>query len=104
MAEEFACCGVDDADVEVGDDHDDRGAGAGAADADVVEAAVVAQGDSPGGVDAVVADAVVQPARLACPDSCLAHVLHHRTATRQVMLRYFRKDRIRSGGFRSSCQ
>ena len=39
MAEEFACCGVDDADVEVGDEEHDGGAGVGAADADVVHAA-----------------------------------------------------------------
>ena len=59
VAEEFSGGGVDDADVEVVDEHDDVGAGVGAADADVVEAAVVAEGDDAGGVDAVVADAVV---------------------------------------------
>ena len=59
VAEELAGGGVDDADVEVGDEHDDGGSGVGSSDADVVEAAVVAQGDRAGVVDAVVADAVV---------------------------------------------
>ena len=40
------------------DEQDDGGAGVGAADADVVDAAVVAEGDRSGVVDAVVADAV----------------------------------------------
>ena len=48
----------EDADLEAGDEHDDAPAGVGAADADVVEAAVVAQGEAAAGVDAVVADAV----------------------------------------------
>jgi hypothetical protein len=48
----------EDADVEAGDEHDDAPAGVGAADADVVEAAVVAEGEFAGVVDAVVADAV----------------------------------------------
>src|SRR5687767_4856914 len=55
LAEEFTGGGVDDADVEVVDEHQDWRAGVGAADADVVEAAVVAEGDAAGGVDAVVA-------------------------------------------------
>ncbi len=59
VAEELAGGGGDDADVEVVDEHEDVGAGVGSADADVVESAVVAQGDRSGGVDAVVADAVV---------------------------------------------
>ncbi len=59
MAEEFAGGGVDDADLEVGDEHDDAGSGVFGAEADVVEAAVVAQGDAPGLVDTVVADAPV---------------------------------------------
>jgi hypothetical protein len=62
VAEEFTSCGVDDADVEVVDEGHDGGAGVGAADADVVEAAGSAEGDGAGGVDAVVADAVVGPA------------------------------------------
>ena len=59
LAEEFAGGGVDDADVEVGDEDDDVGSGVGPADADVVELAVVPQGDDAGVVDAVVADAGV---------------------------------------------
>jgi hypothetical protein len=59
FAEELAGGGVDDADVEVGDEQDDVGSGVGSADADVVEAAGVAEGDDAGVVDAVVADAVV---------------------------------------------
>jgi hypothetical protein len=59
VAEEFAGGGVDDADVEVGDEEDDGGSGVGSSEADVVEAAVVAEGDPAGGVDAVVADPVV---------------------------------------------
>ena len=59
VAEEFAGGGVDDADVEVVDEHDDVGSGVGSADADVVESAVEAQGDVAVVVDAVVADAVV---------------------------------------------
>jgi hypothetical protein len=42
FAQEFAVFG-DDADVQVSDEEQDVGAGVGAADADVVEAAVVAQ-------------------------------------------------------------
>jgi hypothetical protein len=65
--DEFAGVAVDDADVEVGDEGQDAGAGVGAAQADVVEAAVVADGDDSAVVDAVVADAVVggggQPGR-----------------------------------------
>jgi hypothetical protein len=59
FAEEFAGGGVDDADVEVLDEHDDVGSGVGSADADGVEPALVAQGDLAGLVDAVAADAVV---------------------------------------------
>ncbi len=57
VAEELAGGGVDDADVEVGEGQDDAGSGVGSADADVVEAAVVAQGDVAVVGDAVVADA-----------------------------------------------
>ena len=43
--------------MQVLDQEQDTGSGVGAADADVVEPAVVAEGDEPGGVDAVSADA-----------------------------------------------
>ena len=59
VAEDFAGGGVDDADVEVGDEQDDAGSGVGSSDADVVESAVDAQADRAAFVDAVVADAVV---------------------------------------------
>ena len=58
VAEEFAGGGVDDADLEVVDEHDDGGPVVGSADADVVESAVVAQGHGACVVDSVVADAV----------------------------------------------
>ena len=48
LAEEFAGDGVDDADVQVLDQEQDAGSGVGAADADVVEASLVAEGDEPG--------------------------------------------------------
>jgi hypothetical protein len=51
--------GVEDADVEVADEDQDAGSGVAAAQSDVVQAAVVAQGDDAGVVDAVVADPVV---------------------------------------------
>ena len=59
LSEEFAGGGVDDSYVAVGDEHHDSGSGVFVAEADVVEAAVVAQGDTSGLVDAVVADAPV---------------------------------------------
>jgi hypothetical protein len=59
VAEEFAGGGVDDADVQVVDEQQDVGSGVGSADADVVEAAAVVEGDFAGGVGAVGADAVV---------------------------------------------
>jgi len=59
VAEDLAGGGVDDADVEVGDEEQDGGSGVGSSDADVVEVAVVAEGDASGFVDAVVSDAVV---------------------------------------------
>src|ERR1700722_1504554 len=59
FAEELAGGGVDDADVEVADEHQDAGSGVGPADADVVQPAVVAQGELAVGVDAVGADPVV---------------------------------------------
>src|ERR1700749_3868279 len=58
LAQELAGAGVDDADVQVLDEEQDAGSGVGPADADVVELAVVAEGDESGGVDAVGADAV----------------------------------------------
>jgi hypothetical protein len=60
LAEKFAGECVDDADVEVVYEQDDVGSGVGSSDADVVESAVVAQGDGAGVVDAVVADPVVR--------------------------------------------
>ena len=59
MADEFSGGGVDDSDLEVLDEHQDTGAGVGSADADVVQAAVDAQGQGAGVVDAVAADPVV---------------------------------------------
>jgi hypothetical protein len=59
FADEVAGVAVDDADVEVVDEQGDRGAGEPDAEADVVEPAVVAQGDAAAGVDLVVPDAVV---------------------------------------------
>ena len=62
VAEDFAGGGVDDADVEVVDEEHDVGSGVLFADANVVESAVVAQGDGAcfvDFVDFVVADAVV---------------------------------------------
>jgi len=56
VAEELAGGGVDDAHVQVGDEEDDGGSGVFLAEADVVEATLVAEGDSSGFVDAVVAD------------------------------------------------
>ena len=48
FADEFAGDGVDDADVQVVDEHQDRGPGVLAAGADVVEAAIDAQGELAG--------------------------------------------------------
>jgi len=59
VAEQFARCGVDDPDVQVLDEHQNAGSGVGSADADVVEAAAVADGELSVGVDAVGADPVV---------------------------------------------
>ena len=57
--QEFAGGGVHDADVEVGNEHDDAGSGVGSPDADAVEAPGVSEGDFACLVDAVVADTVV---------------------------------------------
>src|SRR5262249_27520224 len=59
LAYEFAGGGVDDADLEVVDEHEDAGSGAGSADADVVELVVVAEGELAVDVGAVGADPVV---------------------------------------------
>ena len=59
LAEEFAGGGVDDADLDVLEEQQDVGSGAGSADADGVQAAGQARGDAAGGVDAVGADPVV---------------------------------------------
>ena len=59
FADELAGVGVDDADVQILDQEQDAGSSVGPADADVVELSVVVEGDEPGGVDAVGADAVV---------------------------------------------
>jgi hypothetical protein len=63
FAQELAGGGVDDADVAVLDQDDDAGSGVGSADADGVEACLVAQGDLACCVDAVAADAVVRVVR-----------------------------------------
>jgi len=57
--DELAGGGVDDADVQVLDEHEDRGAGVFAAGAGVVEAAADPEGELAGRVGAVGADAVV---------------------------------------------
>ncbi|HEV8651831.1 MAG TPA: hypothetical protein VG276_21145 [Actinomycetes bacterium] len=49
----------EDADVSIVDEDEDVGAGVASADADVVEPAVVSQGEDAAGVDLVVADAVM---------------------------------------------
>jgi hypothetical protein len=59
FAEQFAGGGVDDADVEVVDEHEHVGSGVGSSDAEVVQSAGHAQGDHAAVVDAVVADAGV---------------------------------------------
>jgi hypothetical protein len=51
--------GVDDADVQVLNEHKDVGCGVGSSDADGVELPAVAQGDLAGFVDAVVAEPLV---------------------------------------------
>ncbi len=58
LGEEFTVV-VDDAHVAVGDEEHDAGAGVAAADAEVAELGLVAQGDVAAGVDAVAADAVL---------------------------------------------
>lgn len=58
-SEDFAGGGLDDADVEVGDEQDHGGSGVEAADADVVESAAVAERNDAAPVDAVASDPVV---------------------------------------------
>ena len=58
-ADQLACVEVEDPDVSVGDEELDRPSLVSSADADVMELAVVAQGDRSCGVDLVVADAEV---------------------------------------------
>ena len=59
VAQDLAGFDRDDGDVQVVDEHPHGGAGVDCADADVVQAGCVAQGDGAGGVDFVVADAPV---------------------------------------------
>ena len=59
LSVELAGGGVDDADVQVGDEQDDAGSREVAAEGDVVEPSVVAQGDRAALGDAVVTDAPV---------------------------------------------
>ena len=59
LAQDIAVA-VDDADVQVVDQQGDAGSGAAGAQADVVQPAVVAQGDAAAVVDAVVPDAPVR--------------------------------------------
>ena len=59
VAEEFSGVWVDDADVEVVDEHDDVGSGVGSPDADVVEGSSVAQGHGACVSNDVVPDPVV---------------------------------------------
>src|SRR5688572_5861763 len=56
LADELAGGGVDDADVEAVDQHQDGGSGVGSADADVVQPAVVAEGEFAVAVDHIAAD------------------------------------------------
>lgn len=59
VAQDFSGGGVDDGDVVVLDEDEDAGSVVMAADADVVQASVDAQGDGSGLIDAVGAHAVV---------------------------------------------
>jgi hypothetical protein len=68
FADEFAGGGVEDADVQVLDQEDDGGSVVGSADADVVEPAVVPEGDRAGVIDTIAADPVV--AALAASGRC----------------------------------
>jgi hypothetical protein len=59
FAEQFTGALVDDPDVEVLDEQEDVGSATGSSDADVAQAAVVADGDDAGVIDAVAADPLV---------------------------------------------
>ena len=59
FADEFPVVWGDDPQLQVAGEDEDSGTGPAAADADVVEPAVVAQGELAVGVDAVAADAEV---------------------------------------------
>ena len=59
FAHQLTGVAVDDADVQVVDEQADRGAGEPGAEADVVQPAVVAHGDTAAAVDLVVSDPVV---------------------------------------------
>ena len=59
VAEDLAGGGVDDADVEVSDEHRDGGSGVGSSYSDVVQSTVVAEGHGAAVVHSVVPDAVV---------------------------------------------
>jgi hypothetical protein len=59
FADQLTGVAVDDADVQVVDEQADRGAGEPGAEADVVQPAVVAHGDTAAAVDLVVSDPVV---------------------------------------------
>ena len=58
-SDDLAGGGVEDADVEIGDEHDDGGSSPWPADADLVEATIVTERDLAGWVDDVTADAVM---------------------------------------------
>ena len=76
FADELAGGGVDDPDAQVLHQHQDGGPGVLVAGADVVEAAVDAQGEGSVGVDAVGADALVAVEALPGADPGLVIPLH----------------------------
>ena len=59
LAQDLAGGGVEHGDLQVFDEQSDVGSGVGSAESDVVQSAVVAQGDVAGFADAVGADPVV---------------------------------------------
>jgi len=83
FAHEVAAVG-DDPDVELVYEHEDFGSGPGASDADVVEAAVVSQGEVSATVDAVFADSElfvdVMPCRVGWLSAIPSAVSHGRTS------------------------
>jgi hypothetical protein len=56
LADELSGGGVDDANLEAVDQHQDGGSGVGSSDADVVQPAVVTQGEFAGSIDHIAAD------------------------------------------------